>query len=135
MPTIYKFIADPSAVQFLLRGVAKFTPIPELNDPSELSPNLILEEVQASLARLRQEGYTDQDMVHVRRQGCLLQRLVPDFRAVPVPPTPEEATALIRSPFYDSLPTLQRLLSNVARELSSKVGLFCLSQRYDSLPM
>ncbi len=132
---LYKFIAEPSAVKFILDGAVKFTPIHELNDPSELSPTLVVEDVLASLARLRREGYSEQDLIHLQRQGHVLRRLAPEFQAVPVPRTAAEATALIRSPLYDSVSTLERLLRETAREMSSKVGLFCLSRRYDSLPM
>lgn len=135
MTTLYKFITDPDAVRFLAKGVIKFTPISELNDPSELSPNLIAEEVEASLARLRREGYSHQDVIQLRRQEALLQRLAPQFLAIRAPRSPEEATARIRSSSYDSIPRLERLLGETASEISSKVGLFCLSLRYNSLPM
>jgi len=135
MPPLYKYITDPGAVQLLFQGVCKFTPIPELNDPSELIPNLILDDVKASLDYFRQNGYTDTDMFHLRRQGMLLQRLAPRFQAIEVPDTREQATLLIRSSFYDDVPRLERLLNDTAREMSSKVGLFCLSRRFDSLPM
>lgn len=135
MNRLYKFIADPSSVPFLLRGMIKFTPIPELNDPSELLPNVVPDDVRRSLARLRRDGYTEDDMSNLRRQENLFQRLAPQFQAVEVPGTREEATALIRSAFYDQVSVLQRLLSETALEVSSKVGLFCLSLRYDSLPM
>lgn len=131
----YKFIANPRAVEFLIRGAVKFTPIDELNDPSELSPTFVTEDVVASLARLRRDGYTEEDLVHLRRQGSLLQRLAPRFQAVGVPSSTDEAAALIRAPFYDSVSALERLLEETAREMSSKVGLLCLSRRYDSLPM
>jgi len=135
MNPLCKYIADPIAVPFLLRGLIKFTPIPELNDPSELMPNVIPDEVMTSLARLRRVGYTKEDMTNLRRQENLFQRLAPQFQVVGVPETPEKATALIRSVFYDRLSTLERRLSETALEVSSKVGLFCLSLRYDSLPM
>ena len=135
MPLLYKFIADPAAVRFLLQGIAKFTPIAELNDPSELLPNLIPGEVQQSLARLRQHGYSEADMLNLRRQENLLRRLAPTYQAIDVPDTKELATALVRSPFYDSAPVLERLLNGAASEMSSKVGLLCLTRRYDSLPM
>src|SRR5262245_52397798 len=98
MPTYYKFISDADTVQFLFRGVVKFTPIPELNDPSELMPNVIIDEVKSSLARLRKEGYSEEDLRFLQCQGCLLKQLAPQFQAVRVPRTKEEATALIRSP-------------------------------------
>ncbi len=135
MSLLYKYIADSDAVQFLLQGTCKFTPIPELNDPSELIPNFMVNEVEASRDRLRQKGYSDEDMFHLRRQGRLFQRLAPQFQAIEVPATKEEATSTIRSSFYDDLPRLERLLTETAQEMSSKVGLFCLSQRYNSLPM
>ncbi len=135
MTTLYKFIATPDAMRFILNGVVKFTPISELNDPSELVPSMDKQAVRDSLERLRIEGYSDDDMMHLRQQGHLLQTLAPKFQAVRTPTTKSEASRLIRSSFYDSMSTLERLLSETAQEISSKVGLFCLSRRFDSLPM
>jgi hypothetical protein len=135
MTPLYKYISDPDALRFLLRGIVKFTPISELNDPSELVPNVVIEELRASLARLRQDGFTEEDMADLRRQGNLFRRLAPRFQVIDVPLTKEAATATIRSSFYDQTAELERRLSETAREMSSKVGLFCLSRRYDSLPM
>ena len=135
MTALFKFIAGPDALRFILNGVVKFTPIAELNDPSELVPTVDPEAVQESLARLRSTGYSDEDMSHLRQQGKLLQALAPRFQAVRVPATKAEASRLICSSFYNSTSTLERLLGDTAREMSSKVGLFCLSRRIDSLPM
>lgn len=132
---LYKFIADPTALRFLLKGAVRITPISELNDPSELSPSLSVGAVQASLARLRRDGYSERDLIHLRRQEHVLRHLAPRFLVVQVPRSPDDATRIIRSHFYDSVATLERLLNDAAREISSKVGLFCLSLRYDSLPM
>jgi hypothetical protein len=84
MASYFKFIADPNAVQFILKGSVKFTPIPELNDPSELTPNVILREVLKSLARLRKDGYTANDMLNLCRQENLLQRLAPQSQIIGV---------------------------------------------------
>lgn len=135
MKALYKFIADSKAVPFLLRGLIKFTPPAELNDPSELTPNVIREEVEASLYRLRRDGYNDEDLSNLRCQQNLFQKLAPRFQAVAVPQTAEEATNLLRYAFYDQISLLEELLTDMAEEVSCKVGLFCLSQRYDSLPM
>jgi len=135
MSVLYKFIGCCDAVPFLLNGVVKFAPIPELNDPSELVPTLDTQAVVESRDRLRKEGYSDADMEHLRQQENLLQLLAPEYQAVNVPRTRTEATQLIRSPFYESIPTLERRLSETAREMASKVGVFCLSRRFDSLPM
>ncbi|MDP1655790.1 MAG: DUF2971 domain-containing protein [Hylemonella sp.] len=135
MTALYKFIASPDALRFILNGVVKFTPISELNDPSELVPAMDAEAVRDSLARLRSAGYSDEDMSHLRQQGNLLQTLAPKYQVVRVPATKAEASRLIHSSFYDSISTLEQLLADTAHEMSSKVGLFCLSRRFDSLPM
>lgn len=96
---------------------------------------MIVDEVEASLTRLRRNGYSDEDVLHLQRQGNLLRLLAPNFLAIDVPRTKEQATAVIRSPFYELMPVLEQRLSATAQEISSKVGLFCLSRRYDSLPM
>jgi hypothetical protein len=132
---LYKYVGDVRTLEFILRGAVKFTPPHELNDPSELHPTLNLDAVQASLARLRQAGYTERDLLYLKKQGCILRTLAPQFQPVRTPQTPEEATTIIRSQFYDLMPRLELLLEATAREISSKVGLFCLSLRYDSLPM
>ena len=135
MPTLYKFIASHEAARFLLDGIVKFTPISELNDPSELVPSMNREAVVESLQRLRTTGYSDEDLAHLQQQGKLLQALAPRFQAVHVPKDKVAASRLIRSSFYDSIETLERLLGETAQEMSSKVGLLCLSKRFDSLPM
>lgn len=135
MTTLYKFIGNPDDAQFLLEGRVKFTPIKELNDPTELQPSVLPDDVQESLIRLRERGYTSDDMAYLRQQGALLQRLAPAFQAIQVPATREQATAVVRSSFYDNLPLLIRLLSQTAEQISSQVGLLCLTKRNDSLPM
>ena len=135
MPALYKFLGNPAIARSVLAGSIKFTPIAELNDPAELNPTLNREAVMASLSRLREIGYSQDDLIHLRRQGAVLQALSPSTQTVHVPSTPEEATRIIHSPFYDSTSTLERLLSQTARDIASKVGLFCLSRRFDSLPM
>jgi Protein of unknown function (DUF2971) len=135
MIRLYKFIANPDDVQYILAGEIKFTPIRELNDPSELQPNVIPEDVRESLSRLRNDGYSDDDISDLHQQEQLLQRLAPSFLAIGAPATKEQATAIIRSSFYDNLPALERILARTAEEISLKIGVLCLTRRNDSLPM
>ena len=135
MTTLYKFIAEPDHIQFLLRGSVKFTPIPDLNDPSELSPVVVEDDVRKSLTRLRLKGYDNQEFVDLRKQGHLLKRLAPECMKIPVPSSPEKATEFIHSDFFDDIPRLERMLYDTAQKISSRVGIFCLSKRRDSLPM
>lgn len=133
MPPLFKFIDNHEVADSLLAGRVKFTPIRELNDPAELNPNFNQQAVVESLLRLRKDGYSDEDMFYLRRQGALLQKLLET-------PTPklnsrEEATRLIQSPLYDSMERLEDLLTEVAQAMAPKVGIFCLSNRFNSLPM
>lgn len=135
MTRLYKYIDSIAPVPAVLAGSCKFTPVADLNDPAELVPNILIDEIRASRERLRERGHTDADFEHLRRQGCLFQRLAPDCQAIPVPQSKEDADRQIRLPFYDDVDRLAGLLDTFAREVSSRVGLFCLSTRYDSLPM
>ncbi|MDX2101966.1 MAG: DUF2971 domain-containing protein [Alphaproteobacteria bacterium] len=135
MSPLFKFIGNPDDVRFLLNGCLKFTPIPQLNDPSELVPYVVHDAVAESRERLRREGYNDTDMIYLRRQGNLMNLLAPHRMAIPVPPTKERATEQIRNPLYDNTSWLERLLDATAREMADKVGLLCLTKRFDSLPM
>lgn len=71
MSALFKFIRNIDALPFFLKGSIKFTPIPELNDPTELSPNVVGDQVMQSLRRLRRIGYSDDDIKHLRRQGAV----------------------------------------------------------------
>ncbi|POZ50912.1 DUF2971 domain-containing protein [Methylovulum psychrotolerans] len=136
MSSFYKFIDNNlDVIHSLIGGSIKFTPIPELNDPSELVPNLDIDEIKASLQYLRQHGYSEQDMIYLRQQGNLLQRLAPEVMVIGIPATQEQASQVIRLPFFNDIQNLEPQLYRTATAISSNVGIFCLSQRYDSLPM
>lgn len=135
MAFLYKYVSRPEVAEHFLAGRIKFTPINELNDPSELTSNVIPEKVLESLHRLRTSGYTKDDLLHLQRQGAVLNKLAPRFKAVPVPENVDVANRLINSPFYEQIDLLDNLLSKTAKEISEKVGIFCLTRRYESLPM
>jgi hypothetical protein len=135
MTPLYKFIGNPERARSILGGEVKFTPPSELNDPAELNPTFNRDAVTESLRILRTTGYSEQDMLHLGRQAAVLRILAPEFPRLSVPETPEEATMRIRSPRYDSTSDLDQYLMSMAEVIRSKVGFFCLSKRFDSLPM
>lgn len=135
MQPLYKFVGSPEVAEYFLAGQIKFTPISELNDPSELTSNVIPEKVYKSLQKIRKSGYKEDDLLHLQRQGAVLKKFAPRFQAVPVPTSLEDANSLIRSSSYDQIESLERVLSRAAKEISEKVGVFCLTKRRDSLPM
>jgi hypothetical protein len=56
----YKFLVKEEAVLNLARGVTKFTPIGELNDPTEMTPIMSKDAVRESLQRIRRDGYSEE---------------------------------------------------------------------------
>ena len=120
---------------YLLRGEVRFTPPRELNDPSELLPLYDCESVRSSLAKLRSNGYSDEDLTALQQQGALLAKLDPRSMVVPPPKTLSEANRLVKSRFYDQADILGELLKRTMTTISSKVGVFCLTKAIGSLPM
>ena len=135
MTPLYKFVNGPEAVCNLLSGNVKFTPISELNDPSELLPDMNHTQVKKSLERIRSNGYSDADMIHIGNAGRLMRTLAPHQPIIDVPTTKEKASQIVQSEFYDLTDDLEQYLLAAAREMASNVGIFCLSSRFDSLPM
>jgi hypothetical protein len=131
----YKYVRGLSPILNVLGGMLKFALISELNDPSEMFP--IVDKVQtlSSLEILRRNGYSEMQMGSLRRQGALLSRLAPDHMRVKPPATSAQATALVRSLFFDNIDLLEKLLQDTAEQISNSVGVLCLTERYDSLPM
>ncbi|WP_084386837.1 DUF2971 domain-containing protein [Castellaniella caeni] len=126
---------NQATYESIFRGRVKFTPIAELNDPAEFNPILNREVVEASLEHLRSKGHSEADLLELNRQGAMFRALAPDHMAVPIPESREKADALIRSAFYDQTAILERRLISMAKEIASRVGVFCLSKSFKSLPM
>ena len=135
MTPLYKFIGNPKLARSILGGAVKFTPPSELNDPAELNPTFNRDAVTESLRKLRTTGYSEQDMLHLGRQAAVLRILAPEFQASQVPESREVATRRIQSTHYDSTSALDQYLMDMSHVIRSKVGFFCLSKRFDSLPM
>lgn len=135
MQSLYKFVDSPDVAKYFLAGRIKFTPINELNDPSELTSIILPEKVNESLRKLRYLGYSKEDLTHLQRQAAVLRKLAPRFQAIPVPQCVEDANRVIHSSFYNRFEHIERLLNATAKEISEKVGFFCLTKRFDSLPM
>jgi hypothetical protein len=123
------------ALRYIVTGCIKFTPIAELNDPSELLPHVDLESLRDSLMRLRRDGYTEVDLKHLREQDAVLKRFAPIFRGVRAPASVAEANDVIRLEFFSLLPPLLGMLERASAEISKQIGVFCLARRIDVLPM
>jgi hypothetical protein len=132
---LFKFVSSTHAVLNMARGSLKFTPLPELNDPSELTPVMSRAAVGKSLQALRLHGLTKDQYRWLRCQDAVLSLLAPQEKVLDAPRTLEEANRMLSISVYDNLDYMERKLFATIELIRAKVGILSLSERYDSLPM
>ena len=136
---MYKFISNSEPffdiVRSLLQGEIKFSLIHELNDPTELIPSMVFDDVRKSRERLLQDGFSEEEFEYIRKQERLFQRLAPECQVVPAPASREKARELLQNQIFDREDYLKSALFKTAKIMTSRIGVFCLSRRYDSFPM
>lgn len=132
---MFKFVSSADAVIKMTEGYLKFTPIDELNDPSELAPVINHEAVKNSLNLLRKTGFNEQQFQWLKHQGEILDLLSPEQKKLNAPKSIEEANRIISSPIYENIDYMQKMLFYTIINMRKKVGIFSLTERYNSLPM
>jgi hypothetical protein len=132
---LFKFVGSTSAVLNIARGSLKFTPIEELNDPSELTPVMDRPAVRSSLQILRNNGMTHDQFDWLQRQGAILDLLSPEEKVLSAPRTLQEANRMLSISAYENLDYLEQKLFATIKNIRARVGILSLSQRCDSLPM
>lgn len=132
---LFKFVGSTSAVLNMAKGSLKFTPIEELNDPSELMPVMDRPAVRASLETLRKNGMTQDQFDWLQHQGAILDLLSPEEKVLDAPGTLEQANQMLPLSAYENFDYMERKLFATIRNIRARVGILSLSQRYDSLPM
>lgn len=132
---LFKYVGSVSAVENILEGRLRFSTVEELNDPCELADDINEEMVSASLAEIRNKGYSEVEYGWLQKQGALLQALSPASQAIPVPQNAEKAREQIRSSFYDDASRMGRLHRNAVRQIKSKAGILSLTTNWSSMPM
>jgi len=100
---LFKFVASTTAVLSMAKGALKFTPIEDLNDPSELTPIMTRAAVRASLDSLRQNGLTQDQFKWLQRQEAVLDLLSPEEKILTAPSTLSEANRMLSIGAYDNL--------------------------------
>lgn len=131
---LYKYIARPEDVSHILEGRLKFTPPHELNDPSELTAAVDLEELRASLERYRREGYSEDEVVLLTRQAAVIGRLAPGYGGPP-PRDRSEASRRIHHQTFDNAALLVGFMDRLSATMADNSGVLCLTQTPDSQPM
>ena len=132
---LFKFVGSTTAVLNMAEGLLKFTPIEELNDPSELTPVMDRPAVRASLDALRKKGMTQDQFDWLQHQAATLDLLSPEEKALDAPTTLEQANQMLSLSTYENLDYMERKLFATIENIRARVGVLSLSERYDSLPM
>ncbi len=132
---LFKFVSSTNAVLNMARGSLKFTPLDELNDPSELTPVMDRAAVRKSLEALRIHGLTKDQFRWLRCQDAILSLLAPQEKVLDAPRTLEEANRMLSISVYDNLDYMERKLFATIELIRAKIGILSLSERCDSLPM
>lgn len=133
---LYKFVSSRDAVVNLAAGRLKFSPIAELNDPSELLPTFRERAFFDSLKAIRKTGFSEDQFRWLGHQDATLRKLAPNMQAVLLPPNRQAADELIRSAaVYENAEYMKRTFARAVELIRGSVGILCLTERYGSLPM
>jgi hypothetical protein len=132
---LFKFVPSKSAVLNMAKGSLKFTPINQLNDPSEMIPVMDDHAVRSSLQSLRADGLTTKQFQWLRHQSATLDLLAPEKKILNVPKSLAEANRKLASKDYDDFKLMQKEQFDTINIIRERVGILSLSDRFDSLPM
>jgi hypothetical protein len=132
---LYKYISSDVALKNIVGGSIKFATLESLNDPTELLPKIYDAELIESLHEKRAKGYTVDDLIDLKKQELLFDKLSAETMMIKVPGTIEKANSIVNLPIYDNLDYLKKMFNKTVELMASRCGLFCISTRYDSLPM
>jgi hypothetical protein len=116
-------VTTEDAVLNIARGSLKFTPLDELNDPTELTPILDRAAVRHSLKLLRTHGLTEEQYHWLGCQDALLNLLAPQEKVLTVPKTLGEANRMLFIPAYDNLDYMEMKLFATVESIRGKVGI------------
>ena len=132
---LYKYVSSEIALTNIASGRIKFATLDSLNDPTELLPKIYEIELLESLRRIRTIGYDEDDLIDLKRQELIFQKLSPETMVIPAPESIEIANSIVNLPVYNNLEYLKRMFHQTVEFMSLRCGIFCVSTRYDSLPM
>lgn len=132
---LYKYISTPAALKSIVSGNIKFSTLSGLNDPTELLAKIIDNDLTRSLYRLRRDGYKAEDIIDLKRQEELFKILSPETMVISAPKSVHEANRIIKLSIYDDLNYLRTEFEKTVEFMSKRCGIFCVSSRYNSLPM
>lgn len=132
---LYKYVTSEIAMKNIINGRIKFATLESLNDPTELLPKLYEKELLESLLDKRKHGYNNDDLIDLKRQELLFEKLSPETKVINAPKTIEVANSIVNLSVYDNLSYLKTMFNQTVELMGSRCGIFCVSSRNNSLPM
>lgn len=135
MSLLYKFISSEDAVLNIAKGCLKFTPIKELNDPTELIMSMNYDEVRDSLNKLRRHGMNQDQLSWLHKQEAILDLLAPEEKILNAPKKLEDVNSILSLGIYENIEYMKQKLASTIEKIRKNVGVLSLTLRYDSLPM
>lgn len=132
---LYKYVTSESALKSIVAGKIKFATLDSLNDPTELLPKIYESELLKSLEGKRTNGYSKDDLLDLQMQELLFRKLSPETMVINAPESIEKANLIVNLPIYSDLGYLKKMFNKTVELIASRCGIFCVSTRYNSLPM
>lgn len=132
---LYKYITSESALKSIVAGKIKFATLESLNDPTELMPKIYENELLESLKEKRTKGYNKEDLLDLKMQELLFKKLSPETMVISAPESIEKANSIVNLSVYSNLDYLKKMFDKTVELMASRCGIFCISTRFDSLPM
>ena len=96
---------------------------------------IIDNDLNESLHRIRMYGYTKEVIIDLKRREELFKILSPVTMVIPAPNSIDKANRIIRASVYDNFNYLRSEFEKTIEIMSERCGIFCISSRYNSLPM
>jgi hypothetical protein len=132
---LYKYISSAVALKNIVSGNIKFATVSELNDPTELLANLTQNKFIESLSNLRKTGYDLNGIEDLKKQEELFRILSNETMIIKAPTSIEQANQTIKLDIYDNFEYMRKQFNKTIDLMSNRCGIFCVSSRFNSLPM
>jgi len=129
---LYKFM-KAKLCRKVLNGRVRFTEYVHLNDPYETEVSLTPQALRRSLEALRKRGLREDEIAALKRQEMLLRRVAPEFvRISATQLSDEQINRVLNLSIYENADFMISEFRDLQNRLRERVGLFCLSARWES---
>lgn len=139
---LYKFVKESNkekhiVLQSCIEGNIMFSRIPDLNDPSEMFTSVDNEEMLSSLERIIDKGCLNVELENLQKHINLMSRVFPKNESIynqlsSMLPLLKTTPPQIINFLVQLLPTVLQKTNDM---IQKRIGIFCVSETFDSYPM